>query len=228
MNTARAASTTLILGGLLGLAACSPPSPPAAPAKAVAPAATVEVQRPSKSYTIEDFVDTTGVAGASFSPDESQILFSSNRTGIWNAYTMPVGGGDWTAVTASTTDNINSVGWFPTDARKLVTRDQGGNELNHLYVIEADGSERDLTPGDKLKAIFVGFSHDGSAFYVQTNERDPKFFDLYRYAAKDYARERLFENTEGLEIGPISPDERWLALGKMRTTNDNDLYLVDL
>ena len=228
MNPARAALAAPILAGIVGLAACSQAPAPAVPAKDAAPTATVETQRPSKQYAIEDFVDTTGVAGASFSPDESQILFSSNRTGIWNAYTMPVDGGDWTPVTASTTDNINSVGWFPTDARKLVTRDQGGNELNHLYVIEADGSERDLTPGDGLKAIFAGFSHDGSAFYVQTNERDPKFFDLYRYAAKDYSRARLFENTEGFEIGPISADERWLALGKMRTTNDSDLYLVDL
>src|SRR5690606_19641693 len=122
----------------------------------------------------------------------------------------------------------NAVAWFPNDARKLVTRDQGGNELNHLYVIEAEGSERDLTPGENLKAIFVGFSPAGDAFYVQTNERDPKYFDLYRYATDGYARERLYENNEGFGIGPISPDGRWLALGKARTTNDNDLYLHDL
>ncbi|MBN8483109.1 MAG: S9 family peptidase [Xanthomonadales bacterium] len=228
MTPARAASILLTFVGILGLAACGTAPTRTMPAKDAAPPAAAEAKRPSRSYAIEDFIDTTGVAGASFSPDEREILFSSNRTGVWNAYTMPVGGGDWTPVTASTTDNINAVGWFANDARKLVTRDQGGNELNHLYVIEADGSERDLTPGDKLKAIFAGFSHDGSAFYVQTNERDPKFFDLYRYAARDYARQRLFENTEGFEIGPISPDERWLALGKTRTTNDNNLYLVDL
>jgi len=194
----------------------------------VAKAEPTSITRPSKSYAIEDFIDTTGVSGASFSPDETQILFSSNRTGVWNAYTMPVGGGEWTPVTQSTTDNVNAVGWFPADARKLVTRDQGGNELNHLYVIEADGSERDLTPGDRLKAVFAGFNHAGDAFYVQTNERDPKFFDLYRYSTRDYARERLFENTEGWAVGPLSADERWLALARTRTTNDNDLYLHDL
>ncbi len=182
---------------------------------------------PSRQYTIEEFVDTTSVANASFSHDESKLLFSSNRSGIWNAYTIPVAGGEWTAVTQSTTDNVNAVAWFPNDDRKLVTRDGGGNELNHLYVIEADGSEKDLTPGDKLKAAFAGFNHAGDAFYVTTNERDPKFFDLYRYDAKTYARERLYENTEGYEIGPLSHDEKWLALGKPRTTNDSDLYLLE-
>ena len=218
----------LILLPLLALAACSPaPAPPAPVAETPATVTPADVAPPAKRHPIEDFIDTTGVAGASFSPDESQILFSSNKTGIWNAYTMPASGGEWTPVTTSTTDNTYSEAWFPADDRKLVTRDQGGNELNHLYVIDADGSEKDLTPGDKLKAQFIDFSPDGAAFYVTTNERDPKYFDLYRYDAKSYKRERLYENKEGYDISAISPDERWLALSKTRTTVDNNLYLYD-
>lgn len=218
----------LILLPLLALAACKPaPEPPSPVADSPTVAAATEVAPVVKPHPIEDFIDTTGVAGASFSPDESQILFSSNKSGVWNAYTMPTGGGEWTAVTSSTTDNIYSQAWFPADDRKLVTRDQGGNELNHLYVIESDGGEKDLTPGDKLKAMFIDFSPDGSAFYVATNERDEKFFDLYRYDAKTYQRSRLYENKDGYDIGAISPDERWLALAKTRTRDDNNLYLFD-
>ena len=219
---------SLILLPLLALAACTPAPESSAPvAAAPTTTATTEVAPSVKQHPIEDFIDTTGVAGASFSPDESQILFSSNKTGIWNAYTMPAGGGEWTPVTSSTTDNTYSEAWFPADDRKLVTRDQGGNELNHLYVMETDGSEKDLTPGEKLKAQFIDFSPDGSAFYVATNERDEKFFDLYRYDAKTYTRNRLYENKDGYEIEAISPDERWLALMKARTTNDNNLLLHD-
>jgi dipeptidyl aminopeptidase/acylaminoacyl peptidase len=183
---------------------------------------------PSKQYRIEDFIETVGVTGASFSADESRVLFSSNKSGIWNTYSMPVTGGDWTAVTKSTTDNNYAVAYFPDDDRVLVTRDQGGNELNHLYVIDTDGKERDLTPGDKLKASFAGFSHDGRHFYVTSNERDEKFFDLYRYDSKTYARERVYENKDGYEIGPISDDANWLALGKPNATNDSDLFVSSL
>ncbi len=218
----------LLLLPLLALAACTPsPAPPASVEKAPPVAVPAEAIPPARRHPIEDFIDTTGVAGASFSPDEDQILFSSNKSGIWNAFTMPASGGEWTAVTSSTTDNTYSQAWFPADERKLVTRDQGGDELNHLYVIEADGSEKDLTPGDKLKAEFIDFSPDGGAFYVASNERDPKYFDLYRYDAKTYTRSRLYENTEGYDIGAISPDERWLTLSKTRTTVDNDLFLHD-
>ena len=62
------------------------------------------------------------------------------------------------ALTSSTTDSTFAVSWFPADARVLFTADSGGNEINHLYVREADGATRDLTPGDKAKAEFVGWS----------------------------------------------------------------------
>lgn len=210
---------------LLGLAALlAGPAIAADPVPSAQPATVL----PSKQYRIEDFIESVGVNGASFSADESRILFSSNRTGVWNTYSMPAGGGEWTAVTDSTTDNNYAVAYFPSDDRVLVTRDRGGDELNHLYVIGLDGSERDLTPGEKLKARFAGFSHDGAQFYVASNERDPKFFDLYRYDARDYARERIFENGEGYEPGPISHDGRWLALSRTNTTNDSDLFVADL
>ena len=47
---------------------------------------------------------------------------------------MPVAGGAWTQITSSTTDSTYAVSFFPQDDRILFTHDQGGNELNHLYV----------------------------------------------------------------------------------------------
>jgi hypothetical protein len=39
---------------------------------------------------------------------------------------------------------------------------------------ELDGSERDLTPGEKMKANFLGWSRDRKSFFFSTNERDPR------------------------------------------------------
>lgn len=186
---------------------------------------TTQTIRQPKQYTIEQFLNTTSVAGASFSADETRILFSSNKTGIWNAYTIPVSGGSWTPITSSTTDSTYGVSFFPTDDRILITRDQGGNELNHLYVRLQTGEERDLTPGEKLKASFIQWSPDGSAFYALTNERDPKAFDIYRYDAKTYGRTLFYENKDGYFPAQISDDGKWVALAKVITTNDSDVYL---
>src|SRR5688500_5176009 len=97
-------------------------------------AAEGKKQRPSKQYSIEQFMNTVAVSGASFSADEKEILFSSNQTGIRNVYAVPVAGGPARALTTSTKDTTTAISWFPHDARFLYTRDQGGNELNHLYV----------------------------------------------------------------------------------------------
>ena len=70
-----------------------------------AAAASAQTARPARQYTIDQFLTTTAISGASFSADESRILFSSNKTGIWNAYSIPLAGGEWTPITKSTTDS---------------------------------------------------------------------------------------------------------------------------
>jgi dipeptidyl aminopeptidase/acylaminoacyl peptidase len=185
--------------------------------------------RPSKQYTIGQFMETTDLEGASFSPDEKKLLFSSNASGIFNVYRVPVKGGKPTPLTRSKTDTTYAVSYFPQDERVLYTRDQGGNENSHLYVRGLDGQEKDLTPGTALKALFFGWNEeDGSAFYVLSNERDARFFDLYKYDAKTYARTLLYQNGGGYGVEGISRDEKWIALGKSRTTSDSDIYLYDV
>ena len=197
------------------------------PVLATPAAAQTPPRRPSKSYTIEQFMATTSVTGASFSADEKRVLFSSNATGIFNVYSVPVAGGVATPVTSSTADSTYAVSYFPHDDRLLFTRDQGGNELNHLYVRGGDGQEKDLTPGAKLKAIFLGWTPAGDAFWAQTNERDPKFFDLYRYDAKTYERGMTYKDETGYQLGAISGDGRYIAFSKPVTTAEDEMYLWD-
>jgi dipeptidyl aminopeptidase/acylaminoacyl peptidase len=181
-----------------------------------------------KRYTIEQFMATTSILGASFSADEKRILFSSNASGIFNAYTLPVEGGTPEPLTRSTVDSTFSISFFPGDDRVLFTRDQGGDENYHLFLLDLDGTEKDLTPGEKLKAQFMGWRPDGSAFFVSSNERDPRFFDLYRYDAQTYVRTLLYKNEQGFDLGPVSRDERWIALNRANTTSDSDIYLFDV
>ena len=187
-----------------------------------------EPRRSPRRYTIGQFMETTAAMGASFSPDEKSILFSSNPTGIFNAYTVSIDGGAATPVTRSTTESVFARAFFPHDGRILYVHDQGGNENNHLYVRELDGSERDLTPGDKVRAELYGFNHEGTAFYLGSNARDPKHLDIFKLDARSYAATELYRLEEDYQFGDISGDERYLAFSKTRTNNDTNLYLYDL
>ncbi|MEP7155027.1 MAG: S9 family peptidase [Betaproteobacteria bacterium] len=217
-----------VTAALLALAAFSTTAVAADKPVATASAKAGATAKTPKRYTIEQFLATTNYNGASFSADEKRILFNSNETGIFNAYSMPATGGKAEALTKSTTDTTYAVSYFPKDDRMLFTRDKGGDENNHLFVRELDGADKDLTPGDKLKARFLGWHPDGAVFYVESNERDPKFFDIYRYDAKTYARTMMFKNEKGLSTGAISDDEKWIALDKSNTTLDGDIYLFDV
>ncbi len=178
-------------------------------------------------YTIEQFLNTTNWMGGSFSPDGQSILLSGNGTGIFNAYVIPVAGGAPRQLTDSKVNAIQAAGYFPSGDRVLYVSDQGGNEQSHLYVRSADGSVRDLTPGDKVKAGFESWSTDDRSFLYTTNERDPHYFDLYEMAVDGYARTLLYRNDAGYAVGPVSRDRRYVALIKQESTADADIYLYD-
>jgi dipeptidyl aminopeptidase/acylaminoacyl peptidase len=178
-------------------------------------------------YTIDQFLASTIYAGASFSPDGSKILVSSNETGVFNAYAIPVKGGKPVRLTDSKVNAVSVIGYFPKDERFLYVSDQGGNEQTHLYVQSPDGSVRDLTPGEKVKAQFMGWSRDHKSFFFATNERDPSAFDVYEMALDGYERKLLFKNEGGYVPGEISPDRRYVTLAKEQTTADSDIYLYD-
>jgi|CXWL01.1.fsa_nt_gi dipeptidyl aminopeptidase/acylaminoacyl peptidase len=188
---------------------------------------------PHQTYTAAQFYETTSFslgsgAGYVFSSDNSNILISSDATGVYNAYAQPAAGGDPTALTSSTTNATYAVTYFPNDDRALYTADGGGDELNHVFLRTPDGQSQDLTPGERVKAAFVGWRADGAVFYVTTNERNPQAFDVYAYDATTYARTLHYTNTNGYHVRGISDDGRYIALVQDISSADNNIHLVDL
>jgi dipeptidyl aminopeptidase/acylaminoacyl peptidase len=213
---------TIICTGLL-LFACSKP------AEEVAKQAVIEEKKPVfETYSAEEFFKTTSVSGSSINADASAVLISNDKTGIFNAYKMPLDGSAPIQLTQSTVDSAFAVSWFPKDDRILYTADKGGDELDHLYVRELSGSIKDLTPGKDLKAYFVGWHEDNKQFFVASNERDPKFFDVYRYQNDDYSRDLIYQNSAGYSVETISPNGQYIALSKTNSNADSNLYLADL
>ncbi len=191
-------------------------TPPPAPAAAGVP-----------QYTIQQFLATTAMSGASFSPDGRKLLVTSNQSGVFNAYAIPVDGGSPVQLTRSTTDHVRFAVYFPHDERFTFVSDRGGNELLHVYVQEPGGAVRDLTPGENLRAQFLGWARDDRGFFVQTNERDTKVFDLYEIDGKTYERTLLFKNDGAWDVTGISEDRRYLALQKSAGFADVALHLHD-
>src|ERR1044072_7610420 len=182
-----------------------------------------------KEYTIEQFMNTVRIGGSSFSADERSLLFHSNKSGIFNVYSVAVTGGAPSQLTNSTKESTFAVSYFPTDARFLYTYDRGGNENSHLYLRELDGSERDLTPGDKVKANFLGWAHDRKSFFYSTNERDPRYFDIFEMPIDTFKSTLIYKDETGLDFSTMSDDKKYIAFQKNGgSTSDSDILLYNV
>ena len=181
-----------------------------------------------KEYSIEQFMDNESVGGGSFSSDNSNLLVSSNRSGIYNVFTIPAKGGEMTAITQSDSTSISANSYFPNDDRMLLSADGNGDEIDHLFVRELDGTIKDITPVLGAKSDFYGWSKDEKYLYYGSNKRDPRFFDVYKMSIDGYASEILYQNNDGLNFSGISSDENYFALTKSLNTNDSDLSLYNV
>lgn len=180
-----------------------------------------------KQYSIEQFMDNETIFGSSFSHDYSKILLGSNISGTYDAYTIPVEGGEKTALTNSPS-TIRPISFFPEDDRILYTSDNDGDEIYHLFLRNEDGSVVDLTPKEGARASFYGWAYDYKSFFYGSNARNPQFTDVYEMEIEGFESSMLYQNDEAYNFGGISNDKRYLVLTKSINTNDSDMFLYDL
>jgi len=170
---------------------------------------------------------TVSIGGSSFSFDDKSILFSGNQSGIYNAFVVPVQGGEPSQLTFSKEDSVFALSFLPHDRRILYQSDHGGNEIGHIYLRNEDGTVRDLTPDEKARSTFYGISFDEKSFYFGSNKRDPKFMDVYEMDLETFTPRLIFKNEGAYNLGAISRDRRYLAVSKTITRDNSDMYLYD-
>lgn len=179
-----------------------------------------------KKYSIEQFMNNTSVYGSSFSPDEKKILFTSNESGVYNAFEILLDEESKSQLTKRE-ETTRAISYFPEDERILLASDKGGNEIYHIYLREENGDIKDLTPYEGARASFSGWSRDEKSFFFSCNKRDSRYMDLYEMPLKDMEAELIYKNTEGYNIGPVSNDKNLIALTKTITNTKNEMYLYN-
>ncbi|OCA86070.1 peptidase S9 [Bacillus sp. FJAT-27225] len=181
----------------------------------------------TRRYTLEQFYGSESIAGNFISYDGKKILFSGDKTGIYNAYSVSTEDGTRTQLSHSEEDAVLVASFFPEDDRFLFLSDKGGNEILHIYVQNKNGGTVDLTPGEQERAQFYHWSKDGESFFYGSNKRNPAFMDVYEMDSATFESTCIFTNDEGYEFGSVSPDKRYISLGKITNTNDANVYIYD-
>lgn len=180
-----------------------------------------------KEYTINQMMDNERVFGGSFSADNSKLLVTSNRSGIYNMYTVSTSDGKFEPITKSDSSSIFATSYFPKDNRMLFRMDNNGDEIYHIYMRELDGSVKELTPEKNARASFLNWAKDDKSFFYSSNKRDQRFMDLYEMDIETLNSKMIYENKEGFDVAAVSNNKNFFALSKTMNTNDSDLFLYN-
>ena len=180
-----------------------------------------------QQYSIETLMSNNRSSGGYFSKDADKLIYSSDKSGIFNIYEVDLSTNEETQLTDSKEESFFVRGYSPNTGEVIYSADKGGNENSHIYLIR-EGNSIDLTPGENTKASYVGWTNDELGMYIISNSRDPRFFDLYKIDILTLESEMVFKNDSGYNLNSISNNDRYLVLSLNLSRSEQKLFLYDV
>ena len=180
-----------------------------------------------QQYSIETLMSNNRSSGGYFSKDADKLIYSSDKSGIFNIYEVDLSTNEETQLTYSKEESFFVRGYSPSTGEVIYSADKGGNENSHIYIIR-EGNSIDLTPGKNTKASYVGWTKDELGMYVISNSRDPRFFDLYKIDIVTLKSEMVFKNDSGYNLNSISNNDNYLVLSLNLSRSEQKLFLYDV
>ncbi len=167
-------------------------------------------------------------AEASYSPDGSQIIFTSFRDGDGEIYIMDASGKNARRITHA--KGYDGGPFFSPDGRRIIYRsDRKGDDLLQVYVNNTEGTaERALTRNE-----FVNWgpywNPDGTHIIYATSKHGHSNYELYLMNVDTGAEERItyHEGFDGLPV--FTPDGKRLMWTSSGRTADkkSQLFIAD-
>ena len=157
-----------------------------------------------------------------FSPNGTRIVFTSDRSGGQNVWTMSLDGSDTTQITKGATNRSESPDWAP-DGDYIVSSKGGfrGGGLPKLWLHHVDGGSgvQLIDEPENLKTLGAAFDPSGRYIWYARRTGDWTYnaqFPQYQLAIYDRETGENFTRTSryGSGVRPtLSPDGRWLVYG---------------
>lgn len=167
-------------------------------------------------------------AEGSYSPDGTQIVFTSFRDGDAEIYLMDDDGSDVRRITRS--KGYDGGPFFSPDGKSLIYRsDRREDDLLQLYINSLEGdAERALTDDENVN-WGPYFHPEGRYLAYATSKHGHDNYEIYLLDTKTGAQERL-THADGFDGLPVfSPDGRrlmWTSKGRT-ADNTSQLFIAD-
>ena len=161
----------------------------------------------------------------SFSADGSALLVASNVPGTQQLHVVPSRGGELRRLTAF---DEPVVGQFLPSGRILLEADEHGNERTQLYLLDGEpgATPEPLVVDPRFKHETPRVSRDGTLLAYATNRRNGVDFDIVARTLPG-GEERSFELGGLCSVDSVSPDGRWIVVGRYGDrAGDSDLFVL--
>ncbi len=168
----------------------------------------------------------------SFSPDGSEIAYSTNTSGQFNLWRQSSNSGYPRQVTLASEQAVREISWSPDGETLLYTADHHGDEFTQVFSVPARGGQPDQVPSEPDVQHFLGgsqgWSPDGTSIAYAANDREPNEQDVI---VRDVAtgESRRVVAGDGLYY-PMdwSPDGRYLLVLQVHSNTNMDIHLLDV
>jgi dipeptidyl aminopeptidase/acylaminoacyl peptidase len=185
-----------------------------------------------EQYDFERYLNVRTAYDPSFSPDGQRLSFLTDITGVAEVWSIPINmhaqTSAWPDQLTFRNERVAGAFYSPVADILLVSADVGGSELTQLYTLAADGSSfTALTTQPKVIYQFGRWSQDGTRITYSSNERDPRYFDVYeRFLESGETRQLLQQDGTNHAIR-YSPDGDQVLATRYLSNTSNSLLLVN-
>ncbi len=182
-----------------------------------------------QQYSLEQYLNIRGAGAPQYSYNDEKIYFTQSVTGTNQVWMMDKPA-SWPLQVTFFKDRISRYNVNPKRDLILVESDEGGSEYNQFFLMRGDGTMMEKLTDSKPKVLysFGNWSSDGTFFTYYSNERSPFFYDVFIYNIDKKSSEMVFSSDHSNYPSAISPDGNSLIITRSYTSEDNDLYLLDL
>ncbi len=186
----------------------------------------------AKTYPFERYLNVRNAYGASFSPSGDRLSFLTDISGVAEVWSVPVNldspSPAWPEQLTFRGERVSSAVYSPVEPVMLVAADTGGSELDQFYLLSQDGADfYVLTDRPKVMYRAGVWSPDGRRVVYASNERDPRYFDIYERNMVDGTVRLLWQQDSTNFPAVYAPDGRQVVISRMRSNIFTQLFLLD-
>jgi len=184
-------------------------------------------------YKVEDYFSRPKAYAFQLSPDGKYMSYMEKDENKKNhVYVKEIATGKVTRVIEEKDNLIGGYAW-KNNERLIYIMDQGGNENDHIYAVNIDGSNNiDLTPYEGVKATFLSILKEQKDYViVAMNKNNKQLFDPYKLNIVTGETTQLFQNTDAanpVQGYDFDKDGVLRAYTKMVNGIEAELYYKDL